>query len=143
VGVLEATTLELDSATAYTSSALLRGDATIGSTEAKAEVAAILARGFASGEVSDDDRRYVTNVVAAETQLDQEAAQSRVDAAIEEGLVARAAAIKAADQARIAGLIGAFVLAATMLVSAAAAYFAAAAGGSHRDSNLGFRRYGH
>lgn len=139
---LEAADLRFADATEYASSALLRGDATQGSAAAKAEVASILARGFTSGEIADADRQYVTNVVMAQTQMDQAAAQTRVNAAIEDGLAARAAAVEAADQARIAGLIGAFVLAATMLVAAAAAYFAAGAGGKHRDGNLGFHHYG-
>jgi hypothetical protein len=139
---LDAANVQLDDATSYTSSALLRGDATQGSAEAKAEVAAILANGLAAGEVPDTDRQYITNVVVAETQLSPEAAATRVDAAIGSGLEARAATIDAIEQTRIAGMIGAFVLAATMLVSAAAAYFASVTGGTHRDANFGFRRYG-
>lgn len=139
---LEAADTQLADATGYTSASLLRGEATQGSAEAKAEVAAILANGFAAGDVSDADRQYLTNVVVAETQLDAAAASTRVDTAINEGLEARATAIEAVEQTRIAGMIAAFVLAATMLVSAAAAYFASVAGGTHRDGNLGFRRYG-
>lgn len=140
--IMEVADLQLSEATDYASAALLRSDAIQGSTAAKSEVAAILAHGFVAGEVTDDERQYVTNVVVAQTQLDHAAAQGRVDAAIADGLAARATAVEAANQARIVGVIGAFVLAATMLVSAAAAYFAAAAGGKHRDTNLGFRNYG-
>lgn len=139
---LEAANVQLDDATTYTSSELLRGDATQGSAAAKAEVAAILANGIAAGDVSDADRQYLTNVVVAETQLDPAAAETRVDTAINDGLVARAKTIDAIEQTRIASMIAAFVLAATMLVSAAAAYFAAVTGGSHRDANRGFRSYG-
>ncbi|WP_050525725.1 hypothetical protein [Pseudorhodobacter aquimaris] len=139
---LEAADTQLAEATSYTSAELLRGDATQGSAEAKSEVAAILAKGIAAGEVSDADRQYLTNVVVAETQLDPATAETRVDTAINDGLVARAKTIEAVDQTRIAGMIAAFALAATMLVSAAAAYFAAVTGGAHRDANRGFRSYG-
>lgn len=139
---LEVADTQLAEATSYTSAELLRGDATQGSTEAKAEVAAILAKGIAAGEVSDADRQYLTNVVAAQTQTDPATAQTRVDAAITDGLAARAETIEAIDQTRIASMIAAFVLAATMLISAAAAYFAAVTGGAHRDANRGFRSYG-
>lgn len=139
---LEVANTQLAETTSYTSSELLRGEATQGSAEAKAEVAAILAKGIAAGDVSDVDRQYLTNVVLAETQADLATAEARVDAAINDGLVARAKTIEAIDQTRIAGMIAAFVLAATMLVSAAAAYFAAVTGGAHRDANRGFRSYG-
>ncbi|WP_376870481.1 hypothetical protein [Albirhodobacter sp. R86504] len=140
---LEAADEQLAEATDYASSALLRGDATQGSAEAKADVAAILARSIATGEFSQEDQQYVANVVAAETQLDPATAQARVETAFADGLAAREEAIEAVDQTRIAGMIAAFVLAATMLISAAAAYFASVKGGMHRDSNLGFRKYGH
>jgi hypothetical protein len=139
---IEVADAQLVEATAYTSASLLRGDATQGSAAAKAEVAAILANGIIAGAVSDADRQYVTNVVAAETNLTAADAKTRVDTAISEGLAARAKTVEAIDQARIASMIAAFVLAATMLVSAAAAYFASVAGGTHRDANRGFRSYG-
>ncbi len=139
---LEAANTQLAEATSYTSAELLRGDATQGSTEAKAEVAAILAKGIAAGDVPDADRQYLTNVVVAETRIDPATAETRVDTAINDGLVARAKTIAAIEQTRIASMIAAFALAATMLVSAAAAYFAAVTGGAHRDANRGFRSYG-
>ncbi|QCO54708.1 hypothetical protein EOK75_02210 [Pseudorhodobacter turbinis] len=140
---LEAADGQLAAATDYTSSTLLRGEASQGSDAAKAEVAAILLNGITAGKFAEGDRQYMTNVVAAETQLDAAAAEARVNTAIDEGLVARAQTIEAIDQTRLAGMIAAFVLAATMLVSGAAAYFAAVTGGSHRNANLGFRHYGH
>ncbi len=139
---LEIADAQLVETTAYTSASLLRGDATQGSDAAKAEVAGILTNGIVAGAVSEADRQYVTNVVVAETNLTPADAKTRVDTAISEGLDARAKTIEAVDQARIASMIAAFVLAATMLVSAAAAYFASVTGGTHRDANRGFRSYG-
>jgi hypothetical protein len=140
---LEAADEQLAQATDYASSALLRGDATQGSPEAKAEVAAIFATSIANGEFSQADQQYVVNVVAAETQLDRATAENPVKTAFTDGLEAREKVIEAVDQTRIASMIAAFVLAATMIVSAAAAYFASVKGGMHRDANLGFRKYGH
>lgn len=132
----------LGEGTNYASMELLRGDRGTASAATTSEVAAILAHGFAEGAVSDADRTYVATVVADQTGLDPAAAAERVDAVIADGLAAREAAVAAAEQLRIAGMIAAFGYAAAMLVSAAAAYFAAATGGAHRDANLGFRRFG-
>jgi hypothetical protein len=139
---LEAADEQLAEATDYASSTLLRGESTQGSPEAKAEIAAILASSIADGEFTQEDQRYVTNVVAAETNLDRATAESRVNTAFSDGMEAREKVIEAVDQTRIASMITAFVLAATMMISAAAAYFAAVKGGMHRDANLGFRNYG-
>lgn len=110
--------------------------------DARAEIGTILQRGIVNGEIPENDRAYLANVVARNTDLSPDEAWTRVDTAIAESLAARQAALDAAEQARIASIIAAFVLAATLLVSAAAAYFAATVGGGHRDRNLGFRIYG-
>jgi hypothetical protein len=128
--------------TDYYSGLILRGDAEGASPEARAEVAAILGRGLARGEIAQADREYLGRLAAAETGSDPAAAQARVDAVLAEAEAARATAIEAVEQARVAGVIGAFILAATMMLSAAAAYFAAVAGGDHRDRGLAFSRFG-
>lgn len=128
--------------TDYYSGLILRGDAEGASPEARAEVAAILGRGLARGEIGAADRDYLVRLAAAETGTDPEAAQAQVDAALAEAEAARATAIEAVEEARIAGVIFAFVLAATMMLSAAAAYFAAVAGGDHRDRGMAFSRFG-
>jgi hypothetical protein len=46
--------------------------------------------------------------------------------------------LQTAEQARVAGAIAGFVIAATLMACAAAAYLAAAAGGDHRDRNVPF-----
>lgn len=139
---LEAANVQVDDFTTYASSSLLRGDSSQGSTEAQADVAAVLTQSYVSGELSGADRQYLENVVVAEAGVTPEIASSRVDQTFAEGMEARETALNAADQVRIASMISAFVLAAAMLVSGAAAYFAAAAGGTHRDQHLGFRSYG-
>ncbi len=128
--------------TDYYSGMILRGSPEGAAPAARAEVAAILGRGLARGEIAAADRDYLAQLAANATGTDPAEARAQVDAALAEAEAAREEAIDAAEAARIAGVIGAFVLAATMIISAAVAYFAAVAGGNHRDRNLAFSRFG-
>ncbi len=101
------------------------------------EIAGIVARSVASGEMVERDRTYLTQLVATNSDLDQTAARARVDEVIAEIDDARATALAAAEQARVAGVIFGFIAAATLLIGAVAAFFAATAGGRHRDEGLG------
>lgn len=102
------------------------------------EIATIITRSVTTGDMVERDRSYLAQIVAANTALDQDAARTRVDETIAEIDAARAAALDAAEQARIAGVIFAFIAASTLLIGAVTAFFAAAAGGHHRDQGLGF-----
>lgn len=102
------------------------------------EIATIITRGVTTGEMIERDRSYLAEIVAANTSLEQDAARTRVDETVAEIDAARAAARDAAEQARIAGVIFAFIAASTLLIGAVTAFFAAAAGGHHRDQGLGF-----
>lgn len=102
------------------------------------EIATIITRSVTTGDMVERDRSYLAQIVAANTALDQDAARTRVDETIAEIDAARAAARDAAEQARIAGVIFAFIAASTLLIGAVTAFFAAAAGGHHRDQGLGF-----
>ena len=126
----------------YYAGMVLRGgtDGAI-SADARADVATILARSVANGEVTAADRTYLVQLAAAETGTDPAEVEQNVDAALAQVEEARLAAVEAAEQARIAGVVGAFVLAATMLISAAVAYFAAVLGGQHRDQSVPFSRF--
>ena len=127
-----------------------------------AEIAAILANVVRTGEITDADRAYLTQVVAARTGLSQQEVDQRVNQAVQgaqnmraeaekkleeakaqaEKLKAEAAvaaeeakqkAIEAAETARHTGILTAFLLAASALIAAAAAYIGAVKGGRHRD----------
>jgi len=139
---LEAADVQVTTDVGYVGSTLLRSENAIAGVEARTEVSTVRGRGILDGEFSESERTYLAGLVTSETGLSADAARNRVDTTIDESLAARQAALEAADQLRIAGLIGAFVLAASLMVSAAAAYFAATIGGNHRDRNLGFRLYG-
>lgn len=112
------------------------------SDEAREEVMIILARSIAQGELAAADRAHLVELAAGETNIPPEEVEARVDTVLSELDAARQEAVDKAEQARIAGLIGSFVIAATLLVSAGAAYFAAGYGGHHRDQNVGFRHLG-
>lgn len=102
------------------------------------QVAAIIFRSATSGEMADRDRNYLSQLVAANTDLDQTEAQARVDEVNAEIDAARAEVVAAADQARVAGVVFGFIAVATLLLGAVAAFFAATAGGRHRDEGMGF-----
>jgi hypothetical protein len=76
--------------------------------------------------------------VAANTGLTPEEAQARVDQTIANVEAARQKALEAARIARNTAIIGAFLLAASLLVSAIGAFWAAQKGGNHRDENTVF-----
>ena len=114
----------------YLGSRLLRGDG--------GDAAAVLTRNLGDGEMSAEDRDYLVSLVAERTGQTPEAAGEAVDTAVTEARQFYAEAVDAAEQARVAGAIAAFVIAATLMASAAAAYLAAGVGGDHRDRNVPF-----
>jgi hypothetical protein len=96
--------------------------------DTRAELSRVLApiarRG---GQISQDDRAYMAQVVAARTGLSQDEAQKRVDQTI-------AQAKDAADKARKAALAAALWAAIALLAGALAASIAAAEGGKLRNT---------
>lgn len=90
------------------------------------------------GTVAEEDRTYLASVVAANTGLTPEEATARVDQVTANIEAARQQAIQAARVARNTGIVGAFLIAASLLVSAIGAYWAAQKGGNHRDENTIF-----
>lgn len=117
---------------------LLENAGALPTAEVTEAVGAVLSRAAVAGELTEADRGYLVRVAATGTGLSEAQVNERIDAAMAQVETARQTAIEAADTARIAGLIAAFVLAATMLAGAAAAYFAAVAGGQHRDEMTPF-----
>ena len=91
-----------------------------------------------TGEFNADDRAYLAQVVATETGLPQAEAEARVDQAITAVETARDEAAAAAETARRTAVIAAFLIAASLLVSALGAFWAAQKGGKHRDENTVF-----
>jgi hypothetical protein len=104
----------------------------------RAEAGRIFAANTVTGEFNADDRTYLAQVVASETGLPQAEAEARVDQAIAAVETARDEAAAAAETARRTAVIGAFLIAATLLVSAIGAFWAAQKGGRHRDEGTDF-----
>jgi hypothetical protein len=101
-----------------------------GPTEAsRQEVSRILLTGVADGSLSGDDRAYLVRVVAARAGLSQADAEKRVDALTEQLKTS-------ADKARKAGILLAFLTAASLVLGAAAAWWGAGVGGRHRDEKF-------
>jgi hypothetical protein len=103
------------------------------SQDFRGEASRILLQGAATGSVSEADRAYLGELVAANTGLTPEAATTRVDEVMSAVDAAKAQAAAAAETARKWTVLGAFLTAASLLVSAVGAYWAAMKGGSHRD----------
>lgn len=155
----------------YLTDSLLRTDAqgnSVAGQEAQnladfqRQISGILGNMLSTGEISDADRTWLTNQVAARTGLSQNDAQTRVNQTVERVQALRTAAqtkvdeaqkaladiqaqaektaedvkakaTDAAEKARITGILTAFLLAASALVAAVAAYIGAVHGGRHRD----------
>jgi hypothetical protein len=108
-------------------------------TAVRSEAGRIFAQAaLGDGTVAADDKTYLANVVAANTGLTPEEATARVDQVAQAVSDARAKAIEAARIARNTGIIGAFLIAASLLISAIGAYWAAQKGGNHRDNETVF-----
>ena len=106
-------------------------------TQHAGEITTILARSALSAP-SPEDKTYLGQIVAQETGVPADVASTRVDQVYASIDKAKADAAQTADNARRVGIIAAFLIAASMLVSAAAAYWAATLGGSHRDESVVF-----
>ena len=97
------------------------------SVETRAEISRTLARSTAAGEMSAQDRAYLTQLVAQRAGISQPEAEKRVADAI-------SAAREAADKARRSAVLTGFVTAASLIISLAAAWWAGIKGGNHRDN---------
>lgn len=101
---------------------------------ARAEIGRILTSSFASGTVSDADRTYLGQIVAARAGVSPQDAQKRVDEVIAAAKSAADTARAAADEARKATAKLSFYTFFSMLVGAFIACVAAGLGGRLRDT---------
>ena len=101
-------------------------------------MAAILARSLRTGELSQDDRQYLSQVVASYTDMSPAQAEQRVNqahASLEQAVSdAGTAAREAADTARQAAAATTLWLFVVFLAGAFAASFLATLGGRQRDA---------
>jgi len=107
-------------------------------TDYRGEAARILAQGAVTGSLADADKAYLGQLVAASTGLGPDEATARVDQTLTALDAAKAQAAAAAETARKWTVLGAFLTAASLLVSAVGAWWAAMQGGRHRDEGTVF-----
>lgn len=102
------------------------------------EATAILQATLADGEFTAEDRQYLVSRLSEATGVSPDEIGTRIDEAQAQAQELYDEAIAAAEQARFAAAIAAFVVAATLIVGAGVAWFGATGGGSHRDSGRPF-----
>ena len=101
--------------------------------DVRGNVARIFAASATRGSVSEADKTYLVRVVAARSGVPEDEARRRVEAAVAETQKYVESAKQAANKARKATVILAFLIAAGSIVAAGAAYWSATMGGEHRD----------
>jgi hypothetical protein len=104
-----------------------------GDAAATAQASRILLNSAAEGQVSDEDKTYLSQLVAARTGLSEADAKTRVDAMLAKVEDAKVKAKQAADTARKAGATFALIAALSLVIGAFIASAAAVLGGQQRD----------
>ena len=101
------------------------------------EVARIMknALGSGNGNLSEEDRNYLTALVASHASIPPAEAQKRVDDALAQMKAAEVRARQAADAARKAAAEASIYMALSMLIGAFIASVSAALGGRLRDEH--------
>lgn len=100
---------------------------------AVAEVSRILLNSATAGSMPDEDKTYLSAVVASRTGLTPEEAKARVDAVLQRIVQAKVETQEAAEKARKSASTTAMLGALSLLVGAFIASAAAALGGRQRD----------
>jgi hypothetical protein len=110
-----------------------RGAGASSDAQTRAEATRILVTSLGDGGLSDADRAYLAQTVAAHTGLSPADAQQRVDAVVSQVKAAEVKARQAADAARKVAATTSIFTALAMLIGAFIACVAAALGGRERD----------
>lgn len=103
------------------------------SADVRTEIGRIFTRSAATGNLSQEDRNYVSAIVAQRAGIPQQEAEQRVTAAYTQ---ITSAVKSAADTARKSAALAGFVTAASLILSLGAAWWAAVRGGNHRDNSI-------
>jgi hypothetical protein len=129
-----------DLSTSYFTDALLRPQdlrarAESDPSAATAEVSRILMNGAVKGEIPEEDKSYLSTIVASRAGITPEEARARVDGVLKQIEDAKVAAQQTADEAREAAATTALLGALSLIVGAFIASAAAALGGRQRDDD--------
>ncbi len=100
------------------------------------QIGRVLARAAADGQLSAQDRTYLTRTIAARADVEPAEMERRVNAFSAEAKMALERGAAAAESARRVGIFIAFLIAASLAVAAAGAWWGASLGGKHRDENF-------
>jgi hypothetical protein len=106
------------------------------------ELGRIFATGLQKETLDPRERSYLAQIVVRRTGLPEAEAEKRVDDAFMEAKAAEVRIREAADKARKAAAVAAFLTAATLLIGCAAAAAGAGLGGRHRDERTAARFWG-
>jgi hypothetical protein len=106
-----------------------------GNAEAAAQASRILVEGAAAGQIPDEDKTYLAQLVAARTGLSEADAKARVDTVLAKAEDAKTKAQQAADTARKASATFALIGALSLVIGAFIASVAATLGGMQRDED--------
>jgi hypothetical protein len=135
----EASALATGQAAAGTQPAVYRMPST---PELQPSIVRIFGDGLQAGSLPPADRTYLASLVSMRTGLSQVDAEKRVDEAFQRAKDAENKVRAAADKARKASVLAAFLAAATLAIGCAAACAGATAGGRHRDEQTEIRLFG-
>lgn len=129
----DATSYFVDSLLRPADPAKLAAPGAEGNAAAAAQASRILIAGAAAGQMSGEDKTYLSQLVAARTGLSEADAKARVDAVLAKVDDAKVKAQQAADTARKASATFALIGALSLVIGAFIASAAAALGGRQRD----------
>jgi hypothetical protein len=117
-------------------------NSTVNVADLRPALVRIFADNLSVGVPPPRERAYLATLVSTQTGLAQADAEKRVDEAFAEAKNAETKARLAADKARKATALAAFLAAATLAIGCAAACAAAGMGGRHRDEQIELRLFG-
>jgi FtsH-binding integral membrane protein len=99
------------------------------------QIGRVLVRAAADGQLSEDDRTYLTRTVAGRAGIEPAEVERRIAVVFAQAKAALDRTRAAAESARRFSILIAFLTAASLAVAAAAAWWGASLGGKHRDEN--------
>ena len=107
------------------------------------QIGRVLARAATDGQLSEDDRTYLTRTVAGRAGIEPAEVERRIAVVSAQAKATLDRTRAAAESARRFGILIAFLTAASLAVAAAAAWWGASLGGKHRDENTDFSKLMH
>ncbi len=135
---MSAATIVIGNTTEYAIDSLIRNETQTQAIDdgTREQIGRVLVRAAADGQLSAQDRTYLTRTIAARAGVEPAEVERRINAFSTESKLAVERARGAAESARRFGILIAFLTAASLAVAAAGAWWGASLGGKHRDENI-------